>query len=72
MGTTEYGPMRFHAMADDPTVTVGAARRKGLNGAFETVKHVRLTSSRDLKRLIVIISTCLTPGHVETSFLSVR
>jgi hypothetical protein len=62
----------LHAVANDPAVTVCAARRKGLNGAFETVKYVRLTSSRDLKRLIIIISTRFAPGHVETSLLSIH
>jgi hypothetical protein len=67
MGTTEDGSVRFHSVSNDSTAAVGTAWRKNLDRAFETVKHMGLTSHGDLKGLIVVIAALFALGHVEVS-----
>src|SRR3712207_5745682 len=71
MSATEYRSMCFHAMPNNPAAAVRARRRQNLNGAFEAVKHMGLSSHRDLKGLVVIISTLFALSHVEISLVVV-
>ena len=64
MGATEDGIILFHAVPDDRTTTVGAARRQCLNGAFERIETVDLPVHHDLEDFVVGIATCFALAHI--------
>jgi hypothetical protein len=64
MGAAIDGSTVLDAMPDDWTLAVDAPRRHRMDRAFEAVECHRLSSLRDAKGLVVIITTNVTSGHV--------
>ena len=62
MCTAIYLVALLHAVSDDPAITVGANRCKGLNCAFETIERVRVASHRDVERLVVFVPALFASG----------
>jgi hypothetical protein len=55
--------LRFHAMPDNPAVTMRAGWRQGMDRTFETVEDMRLTSDSHFKTFVVHIPTYFT-SHI--------
>jgi hypothetical protein len=54
----------FHAMSNDRAAAMHAARRQGMDRAFETIKHVLAAyAGHHCKTLVVLISTNFTASH---------
>jgi hypothetical protein len=51
-------------VADDAAVAVGATRRHGLDGAFETVKRHAPIALHDLEGFIVVVAALIALCHV--------
>jgi hypothetical protein len=51
------------AMTDDRTLAVRTPRRHGMDRTFEAVERHRLSSLRDAKRLVVVITADVTSCH---------
>lgn len=47
--TVEFAIPNFHAMPDDLASAMSAFRRKRMDGALETIEHVRVASHHYLK-----------------------
>jgi hypothetical protein len=58
----------FHAMPNDHAAAMGASGRQGMDGTFEAVEYVPRIAKYHGKRLVILISTDFTPGHLS-SFL---
>jgi hypothetical protein len=69
MVAAKHQSFDFKAMSDDAAVTVLAVWREGVNGAFETVEDVSLSSHNDFKRLVVLVSADFALAHFETPSL---
>ena len=64
MGAAEAASIAgFHAVADDAAAAMLAARRQGVNCAFEAVEGVLSTGHHDLETLVIFISTDFTLSH---------
>jgi hypothetical protein len=70
MRATKETAVRFHAVAYDLAPAVVAHGRERVNGALETVKHVRAAGLNQLKSFIVIVTTYFTLGHNPLAFPS--
>jgi hypothetical protein len=53
----------FDAVTDYFAITMGTGRRQHVNRAFEAVKGPSLTTGRNLKRLVVIVSANIALSH---------
>jgi hypothetical protein len=53
----------FHAVTDDFAAAMITFRSDYRNGALEAIENMRLTLSRDLEGLIVIVSAKFTSSH---------
>ena len=57
---------RFHSMANDTTVAVGAARCQSMNGTFETVECHGFSGHIDGERLVVLIAANIASCHCNS------
>jgi len=63
VSTTIEHPVRFHAVANNPTAAVGAGWRQGVDGAFETIEDMRLTIDPHFKTFVVHVPAYFT-SHI--------
>jgi hypothetical protein len=63
MGAAIDRAVCFHTVTENAAATVFACRGKRLDGAFKAIERVRVTSLKDLKGFIVLITTGFTLGH---------
>src|SRR5690606_27905501 len=59
-GATKSAPPLFHAVPNDTTIAMRAARRQRLNRTLEAIERVRSALHYHLERLVVFIATNLT------------
>jgi hypothetical protein len=68
MDTTKDLRALLDAVPHDSAAATRTGRRQRVNGAFETVEDVRLTSETDFERFVVIVPTHFALGHIDRSF----
>jgi len=61
-GTEEHIPS-INPMTDNLTTAVGAFRGQGMDGTFETVENMSLTTNAYFKKSIVVIATYFAGSH---------
>jgi hypothetical protein len=59
----------FHAVADDPAITMRTGWRQHVNRTLETVEGRSFSRRNNLKRFVVIVPADIAPRH-STSWLS--
>jgi hypothetical protein len=67
MDTTKDLRALLDAVPHDSAAATRTRRRQRVNGAFETVEDVRLTSETDFERFIVIVPAHFALGHIDRS-----
>jgi len=65
MGATEDPAIRLYAVADDPALAMSACWRESVDGAFEAVEDMSLSSGNDFEREIVVVATDFTSSHTN-------
>ncbi len=63
VGAAVERALRFNTVPHDLAPAMRAYRRQPVDGTFEAVEHVPLTSGDDLERQVVVVAAHLTPGH---------
>lgn len=68
VGTTKDAVAGANPVPDDPAATVSTSRRKRMDGAFETVKHVGFVINQHFKRFVVLVPTDFAHCHFDLQF----
>jgi len=67
MGTAEENAFDFHAVTNDLASAVSTLGRQRVDGTFETVEHMRVTSQAHFKTFIVFVSAHFTCADVAVA-----
>jgi len=67
VGAAVKNLIRFHAMTDDPAITMRASWRKRMDGTLKTVECMRLTVQSHFKAFIVFVSAYFTCADVPVA-----
>jgi hypothetical protein len=67
VGTTIESPTTLHTVTDYSTLTMLAARRKRMNGAFEAIECIGTTLMNQRKRSIIVVVAHIASPHTPSA-----